>query len=43
MAYFSFTALFVTMSLVDTVATFLAWRGDLPKNPGILRGASSPP
>ncbi|MGA7742107.1 MAG: MFS transporter [Polyangia bacterium] len=42
-AYCSFTALFVTMGLVDTAATVLAWRGGLPKDPEILRGASSPP
>ena len=30
-AYFSFKALFVTMGLADTLATFLAWRGNLPK------------
>jgi MFS family permease len=32
-AYFSFTALFVTMGFVDTLATLLAWRGDLPRSP----------
>ena len=29
-AYFSFKTLFVSMGLADTLATFLAWRGDLP-------------
>lgn len=28
-AYFSFTVLFVTMSLIDTLAIFVAWRGIL--------------
>ena len=42
-AYFSFTALFVTMGLVDTLATFLAWKGDLPKGAGAPRGACPPP
>jgi MFS family permease len=31
-AYFSFPVLFVTMGLIDMVATFVAWRGDLPKD-----------
>jgi MFS family permease len=38
-AYFSFGALFVAMGLIDTVAAFLAWRGDLPKDAGSPRGA----
>jgi MFS family permease len=42
-AYFSFTALFVTMGLVDTLATLLAWKGDLPKDAGAPRGACPPP
>ena len=32
LACFSFNALFATMGLVDSLATFLAWRGDLPKD-----------
>jgi MFS family permease len=28
-AYFSFTVLFVAMSLIDTIANVVAWRGDL--------------
>jgi len=31
-AYFSFKILFLTMGLIDMVATVLAWRGDLPKD-----------
>jgi len=30
-AYSSFRVLFVTMGLIDVVATLVAWRGDLPK------------
>lgn len=31
-AYSSFTVLFVTMGLIDIVATLVAWRGDLPSD-----------
>jgi len=31
-AYFSFKTLFLTMGLIDVIATVLAWRGDLPKD-----------
>jgi MFS family permease len=31
-AYFSFNTLFLTMGLIDLVATVLAWRGDLPND-----------
>jgi MFS family permease len=31
-AYFSFKTLFLTMGLIDMIATILAWRGDLPKD-----------
>ena len=41
-AYFSFTVLFVTMGFVDTLATLLAWRGDLPKSPGTPKAAYPP-
>jgi MFS family permease len=30
-AYFSFKALFLAMGFIDTLATLLAWRGDLPR------------
>jgi len=30
-AYFSFKTLFLTMGLIDMIATALAWRGDLPR------------
>ena len=41
-AYFSFTVLFVTMGLVDTLATLLAWRGDLPKSSRTPKAAYPP-
>jgi MFS family permease len=41
-AYFSFRTLFVTMGLIDTLATLLAWRGDLPKDARTPREASPP-
>jgi MFS family permease len=31
-AYFSFKTLFLTMGLIDMVATVLAWRSDLPND-----------
>jgi MFS family permease len=31
-AYFSFKTLFLTMGLIDAVATVLAWRSDLPQD-----------
>jgi MFS family permease len=31
-AYFSFKMLFLTMGLIDMIATVLAWTGDLPKD-----------
>lgn len=31
-AYSSFKTLFLTMGLIDIIATVLAWRGDLPKD-----------
>jgi MFS family permease len=31
-AYASFTVLFVTMGLIDIVATLVAWKGDLPSD-----------
>jgi MFS family permease len=36
-AYSSFSVLFVTMGLIDTIAIFVAWRGDLRS------GTSAPP
>jgi MFS family permease len=30
-AYFSFRTLFLTMGIIDLIATVFAWRGDLPK------------
>jgi MFS family permease len=45
-AYFSFKTLFLTMGMIDLVATVLAWRGDLPQDApttaGTQRLESSP-
>lgn len=41
-AYFSFTTLFLTMGLVDTLATFVAWRGDLPNDTRTVEKTGTP-
>ncbi len=42
-AYFSFTALFITMGIIDTLAIVLAWRSDLkPVLAPVLKPSSNP-
>jgi MFS family permease len=40
-AYSSFTVLFVSMGLIDIVATLVAWRGDLPSDATATAGDSA--
>jgi len=46
-SYFSFRTLFLTMGLIDLIATVLAWSGDLPKDlpataPQLLQASPKP-